>query len=99
MYSASGMFSSPDFDETGYIRCFESKQVQTTANSIYPDQDQLFLIVIDPLRIQHPIKREKTEEGQFLNVYGCFSIDAVIDRILLKRNKNGEFSVHIKHFD
>lgn len=98
-YSASGEFSPPEYEEAGYIRCYDSKEIEEAANLIFPQSDELFLIVIDPLRIHHPIKRTKTAQGEYLDIFGSFSIDAIIDKIPLKRSKNGRFFVHIKHFD
>ena len=98
-YSTSGSFEPASLIEKGYIQCYTGKQVEQAANSFFEDEHELFLIVIDPLRIQVPIKNEKSGEEIYPNLYGAFSIDAIIDRILIKRGKKGSFSVRVKHFD
>lgn len=98
-YSQSGVFEPETLEETGFIRCYQGIQVEKAANDSFEGLDELLLIVIDPLRVQVPIKREKEDGEIYPNLYGAFSIDAVIDRIPLKRSKKGKFSVQIKHFD
>lgn len=98
-YSQSGAFEPESLIEKGFIRCYQGDQVEKAANDNYIGIDELLLIVIDPLRIQVPIKREAENGITYPNLYGAFSIDAVIDRIPLKRSKKGKFSVQIKHFD
>lgn len=98
-YSASGIFEPDSLEEKGFIHCFTGDQVQDSANNLYPDEDELLLVVIDPLRLQVPIKHEKEGEQTYPNVYGSFSIDAVIDRIIIRKGKKGGFSVKVKHFD
>ena len=98
-YSASGKLNTPDLKEKGYLIVYEGKNTEKAANTLFPEEQDLFMLIIDPLRIQHPIKKEKTEYGEELHILGSISIDAVIDRILIKRNKKGNFSIGIKHFD
>ena len=98
-YSSSGKFEPLELEESGYIRCYTGKQVEDAANANFEGLDDLFLIVIDPLRIHVPIKHEKDGDSKYPHLYGSFSIDAVIDRINLKRGKNGKYSVLVKHFD
>lgn len=98
-YSGSGRFNPEPLETKGFIRCYQGKQVEEAANELYPDENELYLIVIDPLRIQVPMKSEKEGKQTFLNIYGSFSIDAIIDRILLKKESDKGFAVRIKHFD
>lgn len=98
-YSTSGSFEPASLIEKGFIQCYSGKQVEDAANAFFQDENELFLIVIDPLRVQVPLKNEKSGEEIYPNLYGAFSIDAIIDRILIKRGKNGAFSVRVKHFD
>lgn len=99
IYSSSGSFEPDSLKEKGFVQCYSGAQVEYAANNFFKDHNELFLIVIDPLRIQVPIKNEKTGEEMYPNLYGAFSIDAIIDRILIKRGKKGSFSIRIKHFD
>jgi len=98
-YTETGFYSPPELTELGYIQCFEGKYAETIANLHYNEFDNLLLLIIDPLRIHEPIKKEKSDDVEFLNVQGKFSIDAIIDRIPVKKSKKGDFNIRIKHFD
>ncbi len=98
-FSASGTVQPESLKERGYIRCFHGSQIEKAANDLVDSEEEILLIVIDPLRIQVPLKNEKIEGEIYPNLYGAFSIDAVIDRIVLKKSKKGIFSVKVKHFD
>lgn len=99
IFSSSGTFEPVSLKELGYIRCFHGTQIEQGANNFDTEENEILLIVIDPLRIQVPIKNEQIDGEIFPNLYGAFSIDAIIDRILLKKSKKGTFAVHVKHFD
>lgn len=99
VYSSSGIFEPESLAEIGFIKCYHGNQVEAAANEFFTEHNEIFLIVIDPLRIQVPLKNEKSGTETYPNLYGSFSIDAVIDRIGLKKGKAGKYSVHIKHFD
>jgi uncharacterized protein (DUF952 family) len=98
-FSSSGTFEPASLKENGFIRCYHGSQIEQAANKLESDENELLLIVIDPLRIQVPLKNEKIGDETFPNLYGGFSIDAIIDRIILKKSKKGAFAVHVKHFD
>ena len=96
--SSSGYLVPTTQNEDGYLVCLESNELEKYTNSTYPDTEELLLIVIDPLRIQSPIKKVKEGEYFVLQVFGAIPLDAIIDKIPLKKGKNG-FSIHIKHHD
>ncbi|MEQ9310512.1 MAG: DUF952 domain-containing protein [Balneolaceae bacterium] len=98
-FSSTGNFAPSSLNEKGYIRCYHGSQIEKAANDLETEENELLLIVIDPLRIQVPIKNEKYEGEVFPNLYGSFSVDAVIDRIVLNKSKKGTFAVRVKHFD
>lgn len=98
-YSSSGSFEPTSLKEIGHVRCYHGSQIEQAANKFETEENELLLIVIDPLKIQVPIKNEKVNGEVFPNLYGAFSIDAVIDRIILKKSKKGAFAVRVKHFD
>lgn len=97
-FSKSGYLETSELEEIGYITCFEGKFVEQFANSTFSSESELLLLVLDPLRIHQPIKKEKTKDLELLHVQGKFSIDAIIDRINIQ-NIKGEFRIRIKHFD
>jgi hypothetical protein len=55
--------------------------------------------VLDPLRIQAPIKHIKDNGLEFVEVLGEVTKDALIDKIVLKSSKEGKYSLDVKHFD
>jgi uncharacterized protein (DUF952 family) len=95
------------------IEAYTPSFVEEILNFKFVDQNELLLILIDPIRIQVPIKSElnnikpNNEEDSFGNskrypvvhLQGKISIDAVIDRIPIKKNKDGLFHVHVETID
>ncbi len=98
-FSSSGNFEPESLKEKGYVSCYHGPQIEKAANDLQTEESELLLIVIDPLKLQVPLKNEKIGTEVFPNLYGAFSIDAVIDRIILKKSKKGIFAVRVKHFD
>lgn len=99
LFTNSGFFTPDDLTEHGVIHCFEGKFAEQIANKNHQSSSQLLLLVIDPLRINVPIKKDIIEDIEFYKIQGKFSIDAIIDRIVMKKSKNGHFNVRVKHFD
>ncbi|MEX0608333.1 MAG: DUF952 domain-containing protein [Balneolaceae bacterium] len=95
----TGSFEPDSFTENGQVKCFEGADAEKIVNLHFSESTTVLLLVIDPLRIQSPIKRFKEDDLSFIAIQGTFSIDAIIDKIKLKKNKNGSFSVKVKHFD
>ena len=98
-YSKSGLFEPESVKSDGIIKCYSGDQIEAAANSHFQEETQGYLIVIDPSRIQVPMKSEKEEIGAVTYLQAAFSIDAVIDRILLKKDPKKGYSVRVKHFD
>ena len=98
-YSGKGKLTTQNLVEKGYLLSYEGDSIQEAANLYFEGEQSLYLLVIDPLRIQHPVKKEKVPFGKEVRIYGAVSVDAVIDRIQIQRNKDEKFSLKIKHFD
>ena len=98
-FTESGFFTPNTISDEGYIQCFEGKFAENIANTNHTELTQLLLLVIDPLRINVPIKKVTEGELVYYLLQGKFSIDAIIDRISLKKSNNGHFNVRIRHFD
>ena len=98
-FTESGYFIPQELSEKGYITCFGDKYAEKYANEYHRHSNQLLLLVIDPLRIHVPLKKIATDDIQYYSIQGKFTIDAIIDRITLKKSKNGLFQIRIKHFD
>ena len=98
-YSSSGYVTPKSLDQQGYIKCYHGHQAEVASNNLNSSENEIFLIVIDPLRVHVPIKKNRIGDELYPHLYGSISIDAVIDRILLKKDKKGRFFINIKHFD
>ena len=95
------------------IQAYTSALIEEILNFKYIDQNDLLLIIIDPIRVQVPIKNVlndifpnnaeqkfiKSKRYSVVQLQGEISIDAVIDRIPIKRSKDGFFHVHIQTVD
>ncbi len=97
--SSTGEYSPESLTTEGFIRCIPDKELEAYANSQFGPTDELLLIVIDPLRIQVPIKHEKVGDISYPLIYGSLSLDAIIEKIKLPRDNKGKFMISIKHYD
>ncbi len=86
-------------DESEVVLTFEGKEAEKIVNHYFKGEERLLLVVIDPLRLRTPIKRVERNGLSFIEVQGTVSIDAIIDKIKLRSDKKGHFSLNIKHFD
>lgn len=85
--------------EDGFIRSFTGDKAEKIINHYYDKTDEILLLVIDPLRIQSPIKRIKEDGFEFVAIKGEIEVDTIIDKIKLKPSEKGNFSINVKHFD
>lgn len=97
--SEDGSFEPNSVKEHGHVRSFVGSEAEKIINHYYNDEDQVLLIVLDPLRIQSPVKKIEEDGFPFIAIQGAVSVDAIIDKIKLQKNKKGKFSVQVKHFD
>ena len=95
------------------IEAYTPSVIEEILNFKYVDQSDLLLIIVDPIRIQVPIKNElldisPNDAGQsfgnsksysVIHLHGRVSIDVVIDRIPIQRDKDGLFHIHIETID
>jgi uncharacterized protein (DUF952 family) len=67
--------------EVGFIHCSYAHQVAGTANMIFPGQNDLVLLVIDPERLRAPLRQEAATEGgeAFPHIYGPLNLEAVVE--------------------
>jgi|TARA_R100000005_G_C4991169_1_gene198561 uncharacterized protein (DUF952 family) len=97
--SDSGKFEPESVEEKGRVKCFTGEQAESIINHYFDKDDTVLLVVLDPLRIQSPIKRIQEDGFNFVAVQGAVTIDAIIDKIKLSAGKKGTFSLNVKHFD
>ncbi|MFI8072563.1 DUF952 domain-containing protein [Streptomyces sp. NPDC086033] len=67
--------------EEGFIHCSTREQLPDTAARFFAGVPDLVLLVIDPARLDVPLKYEAPELGaeEFPHVYGPIPVDAVVD--------------------
>lgn len=97
--SDNGSFSPDSVEEAGYVRSFTGEQAEDIINHYFEGEEKVMLIVLDPLRIQSPIKHINEDGFKFIAIQGAVSIDAIIDKLKLRSDKKGKFSLNVKHFD
>lgn len=91
----NGRYVPESLESEGFIHCSTGSQVEETANRLFPDRDQLLLLVIDVSTLGENIKYEKDEETgeKFPHIYGPLSVNAVIDKIDIQAEKDGKFNI------
>ncbi len=99
-YSSSGYVQPDSLENEGFIHLSTGTQIEGTANDLYNGCEDCILLVIDPLRLQVPVKHERAENGNsYPHVYGKISLDAIIDKLPLNLDQKGRFEIKVKHFD
>ena len=67
--------------EEGFIHCSTRDQLPRTAAAFYAGLEDLVVLVIDPARLDVPLRYEASEPGgeEFPHVYGPIPAEAVVD--------------------
>ncbi len=87
-----GDYHASSLATDGFIHCSWAHQVASTANRFYAGQDDLVLLVLDPVRLTAPVRDEDLYgHGAFPHVYGPFNRDAVGAVLPFAPNENGVF--------
>lgn len=97
--SGNGKIEPDTESDKNEIFTFTGDQAEAIINKKFEEEKQVLLIVFDPLRIQSPIKKTEIDGHTYIAIQGEVSLDAVIDKIKLKKGKNRQFSINVKHFD
>lgn len=95
----NGTFEPESYKQDEVVYCFTGDVAEKYINSTFQEADKLLLIVIDPLRIENPIKKLKVDGFELIEIQGTFSLDSIIDKIRLEKDNNGKFNLRVKHFD
>lgn len=97
--SEAGKFSNTSMEEEQTIWCFEGNEAEKIVNHYFEGEEELLLVILDPLRIQSPFKRIKKNGFEIIEIQEAISLDVVIDRIKLSQDKKGHYSINVNHFD
>lgn len=74
------------------IVCLKAPNLKDYMNTHYQGRRQVLLLVIDRSRLVSSIKKE----GEYLMVEEKINMDAILDKILIKPDKEGVFHIDIK---
>jgi uncharacterized protein (DUF952 family) len=86
---AIGSYRADSLDHEGFIHCSRVEQVVTVANRFYAEQSGLVLLVIDPDRLQSPLRYEAADGDEFPHLYGALNLDAVVAAIAFEPGAQG----------
>ncbi len=90
----AGAYQGDTLKTEGFIHCSTREQVVETANRFFLGAKDLFLLEIDPLRVDAAIRYENLEEGSklFPHIYGVLNLDAVLKIVGFLPGQDGRFS-------
>ena len=79
--------------EVGFIHCSYRHQVSRVADLLYPDAEELLLLVVEPSRLGAPLRVENLEGGDelFPHIYGPLELAAVVQTARMRRAEDGSF--------
>lgn len=100
---AKGEYTAPSLAAEGFIHCSTISEVLPVANSYYPGQTGLVLLVIDPALLSSSLKWEGPSGGTpppgvaegelFPHVYGPINLNSVLKVVELKTDSSGSFTM------
>lgn len=92
-----GEYIPESLDTEGFIHCSKGNQVANVANRKFAGQQDLLLLVIDRATVKSNIKYEIDDETgeKYPHIYGPLNMDAVIDKIELQPDSEGQFGIEI----
>ncbi len=88
-------YEPESLDKEGFIHCSSGHQVENTANEKFAEQDKILLLVIDVTALNSKIKYEKDPESgnKYPHIYGPLDTNAIIDKIEVLAEDNGDFKI------
>jgi len=96
-WTANGRYSPEVLTKSGFIPCAYGESVGKIADRRYQGRKNLYLLVIDPVRIESKVSIEKDSDGgeEIIAIHGPLNLDAIIDKILLQPDEDGFFNIRI----
>lgn len=78
-FAGKDYYESPTLHEEGFIHCSTEEQVAGVLQRYFAGQDNLFLLVIDPVKLKPRLKIEAASSGElFPHVYGAINKSAIV---------------------
>ncbi|MEX0639035.1 MAG: DUF952 domain-containing protein [Balneolaceae bacterium] len=84
-----------DESENIKIPCCKPDQVEKVANRKFLENESVLLLVIDPNRLEKPVRYQDNADEEFLWIEKGLNSSAILDKIELTLNDEGLYSVEI----
>lgn len=94
-YQKGGRYSPENFEQEGFIHASRGNQLEETANRFFSNRNKILLLVIDMARLVPEVQYEEDPETgeQYPHIYGPVNIDAIVDKLDVYAEKEGEFRI------
>ncbi|OLT39026.1 glutathione S-transferase [Saccharomonospora sp. CUA-673] len=91
-----GEYTPPSLDDVGFVHCSDPGTVQFPAERVFAGRDDLLLLVVDPARLDVPVRWEPAEPPEpgapwFPHVYGPIPVSAVVGTHAFPPGPDGTF--------
>ncbi|MDX1590450.1 MAG: hypothetical protein R3283_00725 [Balneolaceae bacterium] len=89
----NGFYKSEDFSETQIVECVTAEELNSYLNKNFQGRKNLLILVIDVFRLSNRYSRN--EESGRVVVEGGVNGDAILDKIRIDCNQDGEFDIEV----
>lgn len=72
-----GEYKPASYSTDGFIHCSSPRQILQVANTVYHGNTKLYLLWINPSKLQAPLKWEISGSQPFPHIYGVLNLEAV----------------------
>ena len=86
----NGVYSGTTKDiEDGYIHFSEQQQIQETLKLFYPNQENLVLLIVHTLKLEHLLWEQASNGDMYPHLYSTLDVKNVVDEFELILNESG----------
>ena len=86
----NGVYSGTSKDiEDGYIHFSEQQQIQETLKLFYPNQENLVLLKVHTLKLEHLLWEQASNGDMYPHLYSPLDTSTVVDEYELPLNEDG----------
>jgi uncharacterized protein (DUF952 family) len=91
-------YFSPEFagESDKWIECYTAENVEENANRKFRERKNILILVINVNRLSSRIEFREKEGKQYPMIEKRINLDAIIDKIVLVPDENGEFSIKVE---
>ena len=85
-----GIYSGSSTDiKDGYIHFSEKEQIQETLKKHYPKQENLILLKVQTLKLEHLLWEQASNGDMYPHLYSPLDVNTVVDEFELSLNEDG----------